>query len=172
MLSFCWTIGVFGNTLVVMEKNEDYIAVHRVLEQTKLKDVMTTNVISVHENEHLSVVYQILKEKKFRHIPVVDDAKHLVGLMTEREFFKNVTPHRLEDGTIHYDSYQLDRFILRHLMIKEPFTLVQDDSLATAVVAMSKSKYGCVPVIDESRQVVGIITQADILKIAASFVQS
>jgi CBS domain-containing protein len=59
----------------------------------------------------------------------------------------------------------LDGFILKNVMLKEPFTLAPENSLEEAMQTMAQFKYGCVIIIDDQRKPVGIVTRNDILKV-------
>ena len=45
------------------------------------RDVMTTEVITVHQEEKLKEVARILMDNKISGLPVVDDAHHVVGII-------------------------------------------------------------------------------------------
>jgi predicted transcriptional regulator len=68
-----------------------------------------------------------------------------------------------------YDKESLDGHILKHVMIKEVFTLLPEDTLGEAIKAMIRWKYGCIPIVNEQKCLIGIITQADILKAVAEY---
>lgn len=49
------------------------------------RDVMTTEVITVHQEEKLKEVARILMDNKISGLPVVDDAHHVVGIISEKD---------------------------------------------------------------------------------------
>jgi CBS domain-containing protein len=49
-----------------------------------LEDVMTKNVITIHEEATINELRQIIRTHKIRHIPVVDQDNTLVGLLSVR----------------------------------------------------------------------------------------
>ena len=78
-----------------------------------------------------------------------------------------ILPKKLIDGGWHYDEVELDNVILPHVMIREVFFMHLEDALGDAVLKMAQFKYGCIPVVDEARLLKGIVTQYDILCVAA-----
>ncbi|PIE43759.1 MAG: hypothetical protein CSA50_03930 [Gammaproteobacteria bacterium] len=58
---------------------------------TKISDVATQNPIVVKENAHIKDCALILKDKGFRHLPVVDDDNRHVGIVSSRDFFQYMT---------------------------------------------------------------------------------
>ena len=54
-------------------------------------------------------------------------------------------------------------------MTKDPFTLGPLDTLDRAIDVMVSSKYGCILVVGEFKQLIGILTQIDALKAVAKY---
>ena len=105
-----------------------------------------------------------MTERRFRHLPVVDDAWKLVGLITQRDLFRIHSPQKDNEGHVVYDKTGLDKYVLKHVMTKDPLALQPTNTLADALLIMAEKKYGCIPVVDENGILAGIITQVDILK--------
>ena len=147
-------------------RSDDFY-IRRLLKETKLKAIMRTPVISVKQDEAFSTVADKFHDHNIRHLPVVDEINKLVGLITQRDFFRIHSPRRLMDGGEFYDKASLNQFILKNVMTKDPFTLTPEQSVADAVTAMAEFKYGCIPIVDKYRELQGIVTNTDILQIAA-----
>ena len=62
----------------------------RIGHQLLVRDVMTGNVISISKYETVVHVANILAEKNISGLPVVDEAGHLVGIITESDIFRLV----------------------------------------------------------------------------------
>ena len=90
---------------------------------------------------------------------VCDITGRLTGVLTERDVFA-----RIVGGTV--DLQQP----VETLMTTDPKTLDLDDTIRDAIVLMQTGRYRNVPLVDESRQLVGVVRQADIIKyLAESF---
>ena len=137
--------------------------IKEILRSTQLKNVMKSPVISVQEGADFHVVEDKMSIYDIRHLPVVDDQGHLKGLISERHLYKIHSPRKLEDGSWYYDQESLDGFILKNVMVKDPFLLKAENSLHEAMSAMAQFKFGCIPIVDNYRHAVGIITRSDIL---------
>jgi len=61
------------------------------VESTKLKDVMSTSIIVVEDNEMAVFALKIMVEKKFRHLPVINEKGLCVGMVGIRDLMKAVT---------------------------------------------------------------------------------
>jgi len=139
-------------------------SIQNILETTLLIDVMVKPVIAVRDIDDFHVVQDKMETFGIRHLPVVNDAGVLVGIITERYLYKIHSPRKLEDGSWHYDHDMLDSFILKNVMVKEPFTLRADNTLKDAMEAMIEHKYGCIVIVDDYKRPHGVITRGSILK--------
>ena len=52
----------------------------------KAKDFMTKKVVSVHENDYIKNVFKLMDKAGILGVPVVDDKKQVVGIVTETDF--------------------------------------------------------------------------------------
>ena len=138
--------------------------IRALLRSTPLSKIMIKPVMTVHENDEFHIVQEKMAAHDIRHLPVVNDAGVLVGIITERYLYKIHSPRKLEDGSWYYDKQALDGFILKNVMIQDPFTLTPQNTLEEAVQAMSQFKFGCTIIVDEYRVPCGIVTRKDILK--------
>src|SRR5437868_8371116 len=94
-----------------------------LLSNTPISKLMTRPVVSLYETDEFHVVQEKMENHSIRHLPVVNDAGVLVGIITERYLYKVHSPRKLETGGFIYDKATLDNFILKNVMIKEPVTL-------------------------------------------------
>ena len=131
-----------------------------------LKEIMVTRVFTAFVGDPLSFVEKKFRDHGIRHMPVVDEKKRLVGMFTQRDLMRCLAPHKTEEGYV-FDKEQLDRFILKHVMSQDPVALRPDDKLEYLVDIMARNKFGCVPIVDADRVLVGIVTQIDVLKCLA-----
>jgi CBS domain-containing protein len=134
-----------------------------------LKTIMTKELYTININEPFSKTWDMFRTYGIRHLPVVDDKGILQGIVTQRDLFRIESPRRTQEGELMYDKESLDGHILKQVMIKEVFTLLPKDTLGAAIEAMLSEKYGCIPIVNEQKYLIGIITQADILKAVAEY---
>ena len=143
-----------------------------LIDQTKLKDIMATEVISINARDRFSEVARKMKEFSIRHLPVVDDQNRLVGMITQRMLYQIKSPRKLVDGEWYYDAEMLNDVILEHVMQKDIFSLQFDLSMGQALLKMVHNKYGSIPIVDDQRKLIGLITRNDVLKVAAQIYES
>lgn len=134
-----------------------------VLQTVQAQDVMTKHVITVKVNEDFSAVSEKMSLHDIRHLPVVDDGGHLVGLITQRDLYKIHSPRRLEDGSWFYDKDSLNGFLLSKVMLRDVITVKRETPLVNIVQLMIQRKIGCLLVVDNDNIPQGIVTRDDIL---------
>jgi len=140
------------------------------MKDVPLKDIMVTKVITAHVDDPLSVVEGKFRSHGIRHLPVVDDQKRVVGMFTQRDLLRCMPPRKTDEGYV-FDKEQLDRFILKYVMAKDPVILSPEDTLSHVVDIMARDKFGCIPIASADRVLAGIVTQIDVLKCLARFLK-
>jgi CBS domain-containing protein len=122
--------------------------------QPKVEDFMSTAVITMKESDTLSAAQIEMRMAEIRHLPVVDKKGHVVGVVSDRDILRNITKI---DGA---------PTPVTHIMARRVQTVKPDTPAATAATMMLEHKFGCLPVVGDDEQIVGIITDTDFLKIA------
>ena len=125
-----------------------------------VKDVMTENCIVINEFSYLDQVYNLLLEKKVHHLPVINDDKKLVGMISDRDL-RNVADNREEVPVF-------PRLTVSDLMVKKIESVKADDSLLSAAKIIDMHEFHCLPVVDENNYLKGIVTIRDVLKAVLS----
>ncbi len=120
----------------------------------KVKDVMEPNTYFLYEEDTVLHASKFMKEERIRNLPVVDQNKKLVGLITLREIIETVFRNP-------------DKILVRGAMLKqEQVTCIEpDEDLKNAIEVMMKNKFGCLPVVDKKGNLIGVISEANLLKI-------
>ncbi len=137
--------------------------IRQFLKDTKIKEAMSSPAITVNETDDFVLVHEKFYLHGIRHLPVVNEPGSVVGIITQHDLYKIHSPRKLEDGSWYYDKDLLNGFILKNVMLENPFTLKSEQSLFEAVEAMVNFKFGCIPVVDDYRTPQGILTRADVL---------
>ncbi|MCM2323262.1 MAG: CBS domain-containing protein [Oligoflexia bacterium] len=123
---------------------------------------MTSDVFCLHADDTLKDLDEVLTWKKFRHVPVIDDERRLVGLVTHRDFLtlaiSKLAKVRKEETFGLYSGVRIG-----DVMGKKVTTIGPDAKLSEAAEVMLKYRFGCLPVVQDSR-LVGIITESDFVR--------
>lgn len=130
-------------------------------DRVRVADLMTRDVYTLTPTETLPFAESMMGMLRIRHIPVVDDLRSVVGLVTHRDLLgakiSSLAPLTDDERTRLQLSVPVSR-----LMRTNVWTIAPDALALTAARIMREHRYGCLPVVDDKR-LVGIVTEADLL---------
>ena len=136
------------------------------MKELKVRDVMTADPTTLKRNDKLTLADDIMRLGRVRHLPVVDDdGEILVGIVTQRDLFRDALAQALGYGK-HAQRKILDTLSVKDVMATEVVTTSPDASLVEAARLLTERKIGCLPVIDNGR-LVGILTEGDFVALIA-----
>jgi len=130
-----------------------------------VREYMVTPVITVTLDTLIDDALRTMHQHHIRRLPVVDNGK-LVGLIT-RHRLREAVPFSAIPLSIWRTHYQLSKMKVRDVMITDVITVTPDTTIEEASALVEKHKIGTLPVIDERKNVVGIITSTDLLRLMA-----
>jgi FOG: CBS domain len=125
-----------------------------------VRNRMTKIPYTASRDTKITTILDVMAEREFHRVPIVDDKGNLLGLITEG-VIRAHSPSKATSLSIHELNYLLSKTTAGDIMIKEVHTIHPDALLEEAAVEMRKHGVGCLPVIVDEK-VVGIITQNDI----------
>ena len=128
-----------------------------MLEKTKVKDLMTKDVLTVDCEEATVFAFEKLMKHKISAMPVVHECK-MVGIVTATDLGHNLILDKYQYGTK-----------VKSAMVKEVACVSPEDSIKDAIAVMFDKAPGDsivnqLPVV-ENGELVGIISDGDIIKI-------
>ncbi|MGE3180941.1 MAG: CBS domain-containing protein [Phycisphaerae bacterium] len=123
---------------------------------------MTTDVFTVHQDEVIDLVANVMAWRNVRHVPVEDDEHRLVGLVSYRMLL-NIIARELPHGRNHPVA-------VSDIMDRNPLTVTPETETLSVVQLMQENEVSCLPVVTEGR-LVGIVTEHDIVTIARHMLQ-
>jgi acetoin utilization protein AcuB len=124
--------------------------------------IMTRRVVTVEMDDTLAVAREIFDNTRFHHLLVVD-ASRLVGVLSDRDLFKALSPYLGTPGETNRDIYTLDRRV-HQTMSRNPVTLPPTALVRDAIDIFNSRVISCIPIIDEDVIPVGIVSWRDILR--------
>jgi CBS domain-containing protein len=129
---------------------------------------MTSELFAVRQAAPVSVLQDLMDEKRIRHVPVVDDDGTLVGLVSQRDVIRCASA--ADELPLSTSGDLLGAIRAEDIMTQQVETVDADDDLAAAARIMLENKYGCLPVVEEG-VLAGIITEADFVRLMADLGQ-
>jgi len=114
-----------------------------------VSNVMSTDLVSVTENDLAELVLKIMEWRNIRHLPVEDPDGKLKGIITKKRLINYLSDHKNDPFSIASD-----------VMNDNPVTISPNDDLKYAMLLMLDQKISCLPVVEDNR-LVGILTERD-----------
>ena len=127
-----------------------------------VKDRMISNPVYISPNTTFPEAYRVIRDKKIRHLPVLNEDNKLVGVTTLTDML-HVTPSITTSLSEFEANYVLANLHVSEVMSSPPITVFEDAPLEEAARMMVENKIGCLPVMRDNLMV-GIITETDIFK--------
>jgi len=124
---------------------------------------MKKPVITVTPDTLLDDALMTMHENHIRRLPVIDDGK-LVGLVT-RHGVREAIPETVVPLSIWGIHYQLSKMKVRDVMITDVVTVKLDNTIEEVAILSEEHKIGTFPVVDDRGNLVGIITNTDLLHV-------
>ena len=130
-----------------------------------VKHIMTSEVVTFFAEQTLPLAEDVMRIHKFRHLPVVDSQRRLLGLVTQRDVLRAqisfLTGLTEDERRARQDDVHISKLMTRDVWTVGPETLASH-----AGQTLLDHRYSCLPVVDRDGVLVGIVTERDFLKLA------
>jgi acetoin utilization protein AcuB len=125
-----------------------------------VKDWMSAGLITVEPKTGLSEAWDLMRERRIRHLLVTDGPK-LVGILSDRDI-RLTLPSPATSLSAWEINHLLMSVTVDRVMTRSPITISADRPVSDAVALMLEHRIGALPVLD-GKSLCGIITQTDVL---------
>ncbi len=130
-----------------------------------VSEIMSAKVAALSFDDNLLTVQGIFASVKFRHLPVVDEYGEIIGIISDRDFLRVVSPFF---GTVNEQTR--DKEIMARkvgmIMTRNPICATAETSIMSAVRLMNGKKISCLPIVEKgSLKLLGIITWKDVVRV-------
>ncbi len=137
-----------------------------------VKAWMTRPAVSIDPDASALEAIERMVEGGFRHLPVVAKTDELVGILSLDDL-RAALPFEV---SLRAEPSSRDRIAAREYSVAElmtyaPFVIGPDAPLADAARELVHRHIGCLPVVDRSGKLVGILTETDALRALASVLE-
>ena len=124
-----------------------------------VKDYMSKKVITIAPNTPIFEAMDLMKQQGIHRLPVVENNK-LVGLLTEGTI-QEAMPSKATSLSVYEVNYLLNKMTVSDVMIKDVHTIKADEFIEEAIKIMREFNIGVLPVVDDNKEIQGIITSTD-----------
>ncbi len=141
--------------------------------KTKVKDVMTTEVVTVREETPFKEIVYVLLRTGVGAVPVLDSTGQVRGVVSESDLLaKEADPtafeesHPLERHRRRVERKKAGGSLAADLMTAPPVVAFEDTAVSDAARDMRRHQVQRLPVIDElTGRLVGIVSRSDLLRV-------
>ncbi|ABE56564.1 CBS domain protein [Shewanella denitrificans OS217] len=131
----------------------------------KVSDIMTTTPVCISNEATLKDAHQLMQSRSVRHLPVISELDGtLVGMLTHKKMIASVLSMLNKYGQGALDRKERYKPIIE-VMETQVQKLGLDEPLSVVVQYFIDNKLGCLPVVDTSNKVIGIVTSSDFVKL-------
>ncbi|MBS4207069.1 CBS domain-containing protein [Bacillus sp. FJAT-50079] len=142
----------------------------------KVRDFMITKVFTVKPSNTIKELLQVLTSNRIGGVPVVDDKDHLVGMVSDGDVLRYLSPkppwpigiaglvYIIEEGDFEdvlrkkLDTQVKEIMTKRNLLFASP-----DDDFEVTLRLLSRHHYKKLPVINGAGRVIGVLSRGDLI---------
>jgi acetoin utilization protein AcuB len=129
-----------------------------------VQEWMTRDVVSIGPDTSMMKASRLMKDKKIRRLPVVDDERRVIGIVSDRDI-KEASPSKATSLDMHELYYLLSELKVKDIMTRAPVCAKANDSVEAVSLVMMDKGFGGMPVVDDEARLVGIITESDVFRV-------
>jgi CBS domain-containing protein len=130
--------------------------------ERRVKEIMTTNVVTISLDEKLDLVDEIMSNGDIRHMPVTKGG-FVIGLLSQRDLLRaklsTVIDFSEEDRKELLEATDVEKVMTHYVKFADP-----NEPIAHAAKRMLELKIGCLPVVGEEKELLGLITETDVMR--------
>lgn len=118
----------------------------------RIYTIMTTEVVTLHPTDNLLKVKELIFGKRYHHLPVIDDDRKLVGIVTSWDLLK---------ADIEQKNYK--DYLVEQVMSTKVATLHPNEMVGAAAMVFLRYLFHAIPIVEKDNTLVGIVTTHDVL---------
>lgn len=123
---------------------------------------MTENPVTATPEMNVTVAKNLMKQQKIHRLPVLDENKKLVGVLSEKDILL-ATPSPVSTLSTYELNFLMEKITVKKIMTKNPVTIDKNATIEEAARVMNDHYISCLPVMD-GEKLVGIVSKTDLFK--------
>lgn len=142
-----------------------------------VSEAMTREVTSIQSDAGVQAAWKLMLTKAIKVLPVVDSTGKVAGILTDEDLLERAGIQQRLSVAINMNQAEIDRELIglagsalkvADVMTKPVITVLDHENLGAATYQMIKAGLKRLPVVDDSGQLVGILSRLDILRQVAT----
>ncbi|HWQ67159.1 MAG TPA: homoserine O-acetyltransferase [Methanospirillum sp.] len=142
-VDYCEIRSNYGHDAFLLEEGQMNYLLGRFISTLTIGDLMKQNAPTLNEHETIKAAADLMFTRSVNHLPVIDANGSLIGIVTSWDISRSVAQ----------GFSLLDEIMTRNVIFASP-----DEPIADAVKRLEKNHISALPVVDDKRRVIGLIT--------------
>ena len=149
----------------------EMLAYRRRFGETVCGDIMSGDIVAVEFATELEDAWQLMQQHKLKAMPVLDRARRVIGIITRTDFLSHAVPPNY--GGLRqalqallqraHHTYSAKPEVVGQIMSVNVKTVARDLPIVQLVGLMTDGGVHQVPVIDDDRRLVGMVSRSDMI---------
>ena len=129
------------------------------------RDIMSAPVVTLPFNASLAQAWELVKDKRFRHIPIQSRNGALVGILSDRDLSRGTVESALVGikGSTYLAKVTIENYVSRPVLVANP-----EATLPAIARVLLEERIGAIPVVSQEKELLGLITRSDMLRVIVS----
>ena len=132
-----------------------------------ISHIMThrNRLVTTMADASLTSLRDVFAKARFQHVPVVEQSNRLVGIVSVKDYFRELSPimDSASDPSI---SVFIRSRKVHQVMVTPVITIFEHQSVKQAAALLLEHNISCLPVIDEHKHLLGLVSWKDIMRAA------
>lgn len=130
---------------------------------TLIKEIMTANPVCVNTQDSLKQALNTMRTQSVSHLLVESMDKKLAGIISKGDILKYLLDVLARTSGKTYTANELNNILVENVMSDELLSLKEEDEVSSAVQLLVHNRINCLPVVNESDEIIGIVTGHDVM---------
>lgn len=130
--------------------------------RTPISAIMTSDVITLQNNDDLETAERLFKKHNIRHVPVVSGDK-IIGMLSYTDLLRISFVDAIDDDEETVESIVYNMFTIEQVMTKNLIQVPSSITIKEVAEILAKKEFHAIPVVDDDK-LVGIVTTTDMIK--------
>ncbi len=129
------------------------------------RDIMSTPVLTLPLSASLAQAWDLVKNKRFRHIPIQAQTGTLVGILSDRDLSRGTVGSDFTGtkGLADLAKITIESYVSHPVLVAAP-----DATLLAIARVLLEERIGAIPIVSQEKGLLGMITRTDILRVIVS----
>lgn len=140
--------------------------------KTIVADIMSTKLKVLYDDQSLLDGHNLMRDSGIRHIPILArESNTLLGVVGQKAMLTRIISIVSTFGTNRLERRE-SQVPVTELMDEDNPTVNANTSLIEAGKHFIERKFGCLPVLDDNGQIIGIVSSSDYVKLSIELLEA